>query len=113
MDLGALAGAMLILLCVAACFLSVATVLSLTTRNQIVCAISTFCVLWLMLIVGWLLAPLRMIPAPVAEYLSVILHIEDFARGSIEARVLVLYVSATLLALFAAVRMLESRRWRK
>ena len=49
----------------------------------------------------------------VLEFFSVPLHFaQDFSRGIIDTRHIVLYVTGTLAGLFLTVRSLESRRWR-
>jgi hypothetical protein len=37
---------------------------------------------------------------------------EDFQRGIVDVRPLVLYLSGTALALFITTRVVESRKWR-
>jgi len=39
-------------------------------------------------------------------------HLRDFARGTIDTRAVVFYLSTTVFLLFVAVRVLESRRWK-
>jgi len=46
------------------------------------------------------------------DYCSAIQHATDFARGIVDSRALALYGSGTVLVLFLAVNVLESRRWR-
>jgi ABC-2 type transport system permease protein len=36
----------------------------------------------------------------------------DFARGVVDTRAVIFYVSATLVFLFLTLRAIESRRWR-
>ena len=45
-------------------------------------------------------------------YLSTTRHILDFASGFVDTRPVVLYLSGTVFALFAAARAVESERWR-
>jgi ABC-2 type transport system permease protein len=39
-------------------------------------------------------------------------QMHDFARGVIDTRAVVLYLSATLFFLFLTLRIVESRRWK-
>jgi ABC-2 type transport system permease protein len=39
-------------------------------------------------------------------------HMHDFARGILDTRVVVLYVTLTFFFLFLTLRAVESRRWR-
>jgi ABC-2 type transport system permease protein len=87
-------------------------VVSLMTRNQIAAAISCLCLIWLILFMGNIAAAFPFVPSKMVSYLSVLTHVDDFSRGSIDTRPVVLYLSGTLFMLFAAVRLLESRRWR-
>jgi ABC-2 type transport system permease protein len=112
LDRGALAGGCLITALLASFTLSVGLLVSLMTRNQIAAAITCFCAIWLVLLagsVGALAPPAR---AQIGQYLAAVNHIQDFSRGSVDTRPIVLYVSGTALMLFAAVRVLESARWR-
>ncbi len=110
-DGGALFGGCLILALVAALCTSIGLLISLLTRNPIVAAVGAFCAIWVVLLFGWLVAPLPLLPADLVEYLSVMQQIEDFARGSLDSRPIVLYLSGTAFTLFASVRVLEARRW--
>jgi len=48
----------------------------------------------------------------VATAVDVPRHLDEFARGIVDVRHLVFYLTGTLLFLFLAVRSLESRKWR-
>jgi ABC-2 type transport system permease protein len=111
-ELGGLIGGGIILALVTAAFLALSLVISLLTRNQITAAICSFVVLWIAMLGGWLLQEIPGFSPRVADYLSVTHHIESFARGVVDLRTVVFYLSGTAFLLFAATRMLESRRWR-
>jgi len=111
-DLGALWGGMIILLLLASFFTAVGLLVSLMTRNQIVSAVCCFVMVWLGLLLGWLLSELPGGGGAVSEYLSATTHIEDFCRGILSARTILLYASGTWMLLFASVRVLESRQLR-
>jgi len=110
-DIGALAGACAIVLLTMVLCVSVGLLVSLTTRNQVVAAICCFCAIWAVLLFGSMGTVLPGRPAEVFEYMSAMTHIQDFARGSIDTRPVVFYLSGTVLMLFASIRILESRRW--
>ena len=84
LDLGALVGAALIIFLVTAHLLSVAQVASLLTRSQIIAAICAFVGIWIALLLGSLLRLLPGFDAAVGEFLSIMHHVEEFARGSVE-----------------------------
>jgi len=53
------------------------------------------------------------VTADVLQYLSVIHHYDDFARGVIDTSSLTYYLSLTVLFLFLTVRSIDSLRWRR
>lgn len=111
-DIGAVLGGFVILLLVSGFCLSAGMVVSILTRNQIIAAISCFCVVWLVLISGWLVSMLPGVSPGVVEYISSEEHMTEFARGSVDSRPIVMYLSGTVFMLFAATRLLEFKRWR-
>lgn len=110
-DIGALAGGSIMLLLVAAMCLAIGVAISLLTENQIVAAICTFCAVWFVYLLGWLLSLLPFGTGNVVESVSGITHMADGARGMIDTRPVVLYLSGTVFMLFLSIRLLESRRW--
>jgi len=47
------------------------------------------------------------------QYLSILQHFEDFARGVIDTTSLIFYVSMAALGIFLTLRTLDSMRWRR
>jgi ABC-2 type transport system permease protein len=45
-------------------------------------------------------------------HFSLIEHMEDFARGIVDTRHVVFYLSLTVLFLFLTLKVVESRRWK-
>jgi ABC-2 type transport system permease protein len=92
--------------------LAIGTFLSTLTRNQIIAAATTFGVCLLL----WLLPALGEFEtatwAQVLSYTSVVLHFESFARGVIDSKDAVFYVTLIFLSLFLTTRSMESLRWR-
>lgn len=113
-DVGAILGGALILLLLSSLCVSIGLFVSLLTKNQIVAAVLCMCVVWCVILFGWILStlPLWVDMSRFADYISATTHIQDFARGLIDVRTVILYVSGTLFMLFVSVRVLESRRWR-
>jgi ABC-2 type transport system permease protein len=103
-------GAILLL---GAMFMALGIVVSLVTGSQIGASILTFCIIWLVLLGGWLISFIPYVPLGVVDYLSITNHLEEFSRGTVDSRPLVLYVSLTVFLLFAGIRILESRHWKK
>ena len=111
-DLGAMLGGFTILLLLLAFFTAAGLLISLMTRNQVVSAVCGGVVFWLCLLFGWLLSILPGGGGGATDYVSATTHIEDFCRGIMDARTILLYVSGTWLLLFSSVRVLESRQLR-
>jgi len=111
-DPGAVLSGCLMFFLLCAFFMAIGLLVSMMTNNQVVAAICCFCVLWLVLLAGSLISALPLITPHLAEFFSPVMHIDDFSRGSVDTRPVVLYVSGTVFLLFAAVRVLESRRWK-
>lgn len=84
------------------------------TRNQVAAALMSFAMTFLFIIVlNWLtyLFPGGVI-GTVCRSLSAFEHMEDFSRGILDVRPIVLYISGTFFALFVTTCALESRKWR-
>jgi ABC-type transport system involved in multi-copper enzyme maturation permease subunit len=100
----ALAGAM---------FLALGLLISSLVRSQMVAALVS---LVMVLVFTFVALAEFDIPArfrPVVDYLAVPWHFsQDFSRGLIDTRHVVLYSSVMLFSLFLTVRSLEARRWR-
>lgn len=111
-DGGALLGGLTILLLLACFFTAGGLLISLMTRNQIVSAVCCFVMVWLGLFFGWLLSNLPGGGGAFSDYVAATKHIEDFCRGIIDARAIILYASGTWLLLFSSVRLLQARRLR-
>jgi ABC-2 type transport system permease protein len=93
--------------------LAVGTFGSALARNQLLAAIITSCML-VGLILCWLLA--RITEQPLAEVFSALSlwnqHFPPFQSGLVHVRDVAYYLLLTYVALFAATRVLEARRWR-
>jgi ABC-2 type transport system permease protein len=115
LDGGALAGMFLGIGLVGAAFMALGLFASALTRSQIIAAmvclaggVSLFLVSFLgdkmNLDSGWWVS--------VFNYLSMFDHMDDFARGVVDSRPVIFYLTLTALFLFLTLRVVESRRWR-
>lgn len=100
---------------IGALYMSMGCLASSMTRSQIIAAMVSFLLgigLWVLSLRTYLPNP----EAPVSERLlvqvSLMRHMEDFARGIVDARHVVFHLSGTVFFLFATHRVVESRRWR-
>jgi len=92
--------------------LAIGTFISTTTKNQIVAAFATFGTLLLLWVFEWVAGYEQSPWAKVMAYMSLVSHFESFAKGVIELKDVIYYVSVIFLGLFLTARSLESLRWR-
>jgi ABC-2 type transport system permease protein len=96
-------------------FLSLGCFASALTRSQMASAMIAFLLGTSLFALGFLA---RAIPAAaqwetqVISYFNLFDQMNDFARGVVDTRAVIFYVSATLVFLFLTLRAIESRRWR-
>jgi ABC-2 type transport system permease protein len=109
LDLGPVVGGYLGLLLVAAALAAVGLATSIWTRNQIV----AFILALLLCLALWLADKVTLfVPETIGrvlEYLSVDFHFQNIARGVVDSRDILYYLSVCAVALFVAVRSLERR----
>ncbi len=112
-DPGALFAAYLGIACMGAFFVSIGLLASSITPSQSIAAICTFAMMCAIFFGGFTHYYAQTVALQeLGRFTSPLIHMADFARGVIDTRVLVLYMSATWLALFLAVKVVESRQWR-
>ena len=90
---------------------AIGLLVSLLTRNQIVAAICCFAAICIPFFIKSVAASLPVIGDEVVDYISFESHLIDFASGNLSLQAVVLYLSVSVLMLFASIRVLESRRW--
>ena len=112
-DLGPVAAGYLAIVLLGAYFLSVGTFASTLTKNQIVAAILAFGMLIPIFSVG-LLETILSDPSKrdLLGYFNLWDHMDEFARGIVDTRRIVYYVSATVFFLFLAVSSLTAKKER-
>ncbi|HUK48966.1 MAG TPA: ABC transporter permease [Terriglobales bacterium] len=92
--------------------LAIGTFLSSLTKNQIVAGASTFGVLLLLWVFGWVSSYNNATWAHVLSYMSLVDHSESFMRGVIDSKDGIFYATLIFLGLFFTARSMESLRWR-
>ncbi len=100
------------LLLQAGALLAIGTFISTLTKNQIIAGAVTFGVCILLWVIGWSSSYESATWAQVLAYLSVPTHYESFAKGVLDAKDAVFYVTLIFLGLFFTARSMESLRWR-
>ncbi len=113
LDWGPVASGYLGVLGIGALFLSIGTFASTLSRSQLVAAIATFTLLMPLFVFGLLESLFNSELLKTAfGYLNLWQHMDEFAKGIVDTRRLVYYVSASVFFLFLASRALEARKWR-
>ena len=112
-DWGPIAASYLGIAGIGALFLAVGTFASATSKNQIVAAVASFFFVLVLFSIGLLetLANGETARA-VLGYLNLWQHMDDFAKGIVDTRRLVYYLSGTAFFLFLTTRALAAKKWR-
>ena len=83
------------------------------TRNQVIAAVLGFVSILLLFSIGILDAFVKDPEASqLIRYLSLLDHLQDFAKGILDTRPLIFYLSLTTIGLFLTGRIISSPRWR-
>jgi ABC-2 type transport system permease protein len=113
LSLGHIAAGYLGLLLLGSASLAIGTFGSALARNQVLAAVLSACML-VALLTCWLLA--RITEQPLSDVFGALAlwnqHFQPFQAGVVHVRDVVYYLLVTYVALFAATRVLEARRWR-
>jgi ABC-2 type transport system permease protein len=100
------------LLLLGGCFISVGLLVSSLTKNQIVAGMVTFGVFLLLWVIDWI----GSFDGPTAEkivsYLSITQHFDDFAKGVVDTKHVLYYLSFITFGLFLTAKSVDSERWR-
>jgi len=97
----------------AASFASLGLFVSTLTENQIISAVISFGALLMFWVIAWGAGDKTGAFAETLMYISILEHIENFAKGVLDTRDIVYYVSFIFFFLFLTMRSLESRMWRR
>jgi len=96
----------------AGALLAVGAFISTLTKNQIIAGMATFAACLLLWVFEWVGGYETTAWAKTMTYMSVVSHFEPFAKGVIDTKDAIYFLSLTFLGLFLSVRSLESLRWR-
>ena len=94
------------------CFISVGLFISSLTKNQIVAAMATFAVFLFLWVINWIGESAGPTAREIVTYVSITDHFSDFARGVIDTKHLVYYLSFITFGLFLTAKSVDSERWR-
>ncbi|MGA3267598.1 MAG: ABC transporter permease [Verrucomicrobiota bacterium] len=116
LDLGTVCGMFLGIFLVGSLFLAIGCFASTLTRSQMAAAMIAFVAGVTLFSLGFLA---KAIPPGAPQwqlqtlaYFNLFDQLDDFARGVVETRSVIFYLSVTALLLFLTLRAVESRRWR-
>jgi len=114
LDLGPILAGYLGVLLIGQFLIAIGLLTSSLTKNQVAAALMSFAVIFLLLIVlNWLGFLFQGgVIGEMVRAASAFEHMEDFSRGLVDVRPVVLYVTGTALVLFVTMRAVESRKWR-
>ena len=94
------------------CFISLGLFISSLTKNQIVAAVITFGAFLLFWVINWMGSFVGSTAQAVLAHLSIIDHFDDFAKGIIDTKHVVYYLSFIAFGLFLTAKSVDSERWR-
>ncbi len=111
LDAGPVIGGYLGLLLVGAVFLAISVFGSSITENQVVAFIVSFLIVFCLFMLDKVLFYLPSGLATLFEYISIDYHFSNIARGVIDSRDIIYYVSAIGFSLLLGTIALQKRRW--
>ena len=94
------------------CLLAIGLFISTMTRNQIIAGGVTFFVCLLLWLLSWSTAFETTATSQVLNYLSIVTHFDNFAKGLLDSKDVIFYISMIFFGLFLTSRSMESLRWR-
>src|SRR3954471_12508674 len=112
---GAYFGAYLMLLLLGMFYTSVGCLASALTKNQIVAAVISFCVITLHFfsgLISFIMTEVSSSTRQLLGYFSAIEQMGTLSRGEIDTRPMVLYLSMTIVMLTLTLQAFQSRKWR-
>jgi ABC-2 type transport system permease protein len=114
LDLGPIASGYLGVLLIGQFLIAIGVLTSSLTKNQVAAAVMSFAIIFaFLLVLNWVDYLFQGGPVgKLIKSVSAFEQMEDFARGIVDVRSVVLYLSASFWTLFVATRVLESRKWR-
>jgi ABC-2 type transport system permease protein len=93
-------------------FISVGLFISTLTKNQVVSFMATFGVFLLLWVINWIGSFSGPTMDSLTNYLSIIGHFDDFAKGVLDTTHLIYYLSFITFGLFLTAKSVDSERWR-
>ena len=100
------------LLLMGGCFISLGLFISSLTKNQIVAGMVTFAVFLLLWVITWIGSAAGPQAEKITQYLSIVGHLDDFGKGVLDTTHLIYYLSFITFGLFLTAKSVDTERWR-
>lgn len=110
-DLGSIIGSYLGLLLMSGIYISIGIFASSLTENQVVAFIISFLIVFALFMLNKVLIFLPTSLASVLEYISIDYHFGNIARGILDSRNIIYYLSGMFIFILLTRFSLESRKW--
>lgn len=110
-DFGSIAGTYIGLVFMCGIYIGIGIFCSSLTENQIVSFILSFLIVFALFMLNKVLIFLPVPLASVMEYISIDYHFSSIARGVLDSRDIIYYLSGILIMLLLTRTSLESRKW--
>jgi ABC-2 type transport system permease protein len=94
------------------CFIAVGLLISSLTKNQIIAGTVTFVVFLMLWVMNWMTDFTSSTVGSLLNYVSITSHLNDFARGVIDTKHVIYYLSFITFGLFLTYKAVDSERWR-
>lgn len=110
-DYGSIFGSYIGLIFMSGIYIGIGIFCSSLTENQIVAFILSFLIVFALFMMNKVLVFLPASLASILEYISIDYHFGSIARGVLDSRDLIYYISGILIMLLLTKTSLESRKW--
>ena len=100
------------LLLLGLCYISFGVFFSTLTDNQIIAAVSTVAFILVFWAIGWISGMANPAVGKILANFSLIEHFDDFAKGVLDTKHIVFYISFAAMGLFLSFVSIESTKWR-
>ena len=110
-DIGPIITAYIGLFLMAGVYISIGVFTSSLTENQIIAAILSFVIIFVLYLLNFILGYLPTTISNILQYISSSYHFNSIQRGVLDSRDLIYYISGITIFLFLTRLSLESRKW--
>ena len=94
------------------CFVSMGLFVSSLTKNQVIAGVGTFIAGLLFWVINWLADSASPTTSAILSYLSITEHFDDFAKGVIDTKHVIFYLSFITFGLFLTSKSVDTERWK-